>query len=94
MLTMTILDCLPYFFFFFVCMYKVRRYVCVLQMLVSSLDWIVLFHLTLIETGLLTGLTRLVGQCLPPRHKSQLPAFTWVLGTQSHFFVFAQQAAY
>lgn len=49
---------------------------------------------TFIETGLLTGLTRLVGQCLPPRHKSQLPAFSWVLGIQSHFFVFAQQAAY
>lgn len=90
---LTILDCLLYLFFFLYVCIKLAG-VCVLHMLVSSLDWIALFHLTLIKTGLLTSLTKLVGQCLPPRHKSQLPAFTWVLGTQSHFFVFAQQAAY
>lgn len=71
---LTILNCSLYLFLGGG-MYRVRRYACVLQMLGSSLDWIALFHLTFIETGLLTGLTRLVGQCLPPRHKLQLPAY-------------------
>lgn len=91
--------------FVFVCVCAcVRMRACVFEtmcvhvwMLGSFLDWIILC-LTVFETGLLTDLTRLIGQQatgilhLPPRHKSQHPACTWALGIQRQTFMFAQQA--